>query len=81
MQKNFGQEIALRTENGSSDARFYATSGIPIVIVKMVGEDHHGDNEHILIDKILPMYNSMEEFAIGYLRKENKEDLSYAKEA
>ncbi len=81
MEKNFGREIALRTENGSSDARFYANAGIPIVIVKMVGEDHHGDNEHILIDKIMPMYKSMEEFALGYLRKENKEELSYAKEA
>ncbi len=81
MEKNFGREIALRTENGSSDARFYANAGIPIVIVKMVGEDHHGDNEHILIDKIMPMYKSMEEFALGYLRKENKEELSYVKEA
>ncbi len=81
MEKNFGREIALRTENGSSDARFYANAGVPIVIVKMVGEDHHGDNEHILIDKILPMYKSMEEFALGYLSKENKEELSYAKEA
>ena len=81
MEKNFGREIGLRTENGSSDARFYANAGIPIVIVKMVGEDHHGDNEHILIDKIMPMYKSMEEFALGYLRKENKEELSYVKEA
>ncbi len=81
MEKNFGRGIALRTENGSSDARFYANAGIPIVIVKMVGEDHHGDNEHILIDKIMPMYKSMEEFAFGYLRKENKEELSYVKEA
>ena len=81
MEKNFGREIILRTENGSSDARFYANAGIPIVIVKMVGEDHHGDNEHILIDQIIPMYKSMEEFAVEYLSKENKEYLSYVKEA
>ncbi len=81
MEKNFGREIVLRTENGSSDARFYANSGIPIVIVKMVGEDHHGENEHILVDEILPMYKSMEEFVYAYLSKEKNKELSYVKEA
>jgi succinyl-diaminopimelate desuccinylase len=62
MEKNFGREIILKTENGSSDARFYANRGIPIVIVKMAGEDHHGENEHIYINDVLPMYNSIIDF-------------------
>jgi succinyl-diaminopimelate desuccinylase len=62
MERNFGREIVLRTENGSSDARFYANKGIPIVIVKMVGEDHHGENEHIFIPAILPMYKTILDF-------------------
>ncbi len=62
MERNFGREISVRTENGSSDARFYADKGIPIVIVKMAGEDHHGENEHIVISEILPMYESLSEF-------------------
>ncbi len=66
MTENFGREIILKTENGSSDARFYANKGIPIVIVKMVGEDHHGANEHILISQILPMYNSVKDFVYEF---------------
>ncbi len=62
MTENFGREIILRTENGSSDARFYADKNIPIVIVKMVGEDHHGENEHIEIPAIVPMYKSIVDF-------------------
>ena len=62
MEKNFGREIILKTENGSSDARFYANKGVPIVIVKMVGEDHHGEKEHIYIPAVLPMYNSIIDF-------------------
>lgn len=64
MNKHFNPDIVLRTENGSSDARFYANKGIPIVIVKMVGEDHHGENEHIDIPSIIPMYNSLKEFVL-----------------
>ncbi len=82
MDNNFGREIILRTENGSSDARFYADLGIPILIVKMVGEDHHGDNEHILIDKIVPMYNSISDFIESYFKNiENEEEVRYAQEA
>jgi acetylornithine deacetylase/succinyl-diaminopimelate desuccinylase-like protein len=77
MERHFGREIALKTDNGSSDARFYAQSHIPIVIAKVVGEDHHGENEHILIDQLLPFYRSMEEFAGSFLqtKKNNEEHL------
>ncbi len=62
MRNNFKREIEVRTENGSSDARFYADKGIPIVIVKMVGEDHHGASEHILITEVLPMFETIKAF-------------------
>ncbi len=81
MTQQFEREIQVRTENGSSDARFYANSGIPIVIVKMVGEDHHGHNEHILISDILPMYNSMNDFSQFYFQKNINNEVRYAKEA
>jgi succinyl-diaminopimelate desuccinylase len=81
MEKQFGKEIVLRTENGSSDARFYADKGIPIVIVKVVGEDHHGENEHILIDQLLPIYYSISGFAYSYLEDVKNEEVRYASKA
>ncbi len=70
MERNFGREIIYKTENGSSDARFYANKGLPIVIVKMVGEDHHGANEHILISEIIPMYKSVNDFIREFSMRE-----------
>ncbi len=73
MSKNFGREIAIRTENGSSDARFFANKDIPIVIVKTVGEDHHGENEHLLISELMPMYRSVIDFVSVFLQKNIEE--------
>lgn len=64
MSTHFNREIAIRTENGSSDARFYANDNIPIVILKPVGEDHHGDNEYIDVDALLPLFNSLKDFIL-----------------
>jgi len=78
MERNFEREIIIRTENGSSDARYFTNTGAPIVIVKVVGEDFHGDNEHLKIPYLLPLYNSMKEFvyqAIG--EKETVEEETY----
>jgi succinyl-diaminopimelate desuccinylase len=65
MQKNFDKEIIVRTENGSSDARYFTNKGIPIVIMKVVGEDFHGDNEHLEIPYLMPLYNSLSEFILS----------------
>ena len=64
MTTHFNREIAIRTENGSSDARFYANDNIPIVILKPVGKDHHGDNEYLDVDALLPLFNSLKEFIL-----------------
>ncbi len=72
MQRHFGRPIEIRAENGSSDARFFTDKGIPIIIVKMVGENHHGPDEHLLIPEIMPMYRSLKEFMITYSNKEHQ---------
>ncbi|NOX66840.1 MAG: M20 family metallopeptidase [Chlorobi bacterium] len=64
MTNHFAKEISIRTENGSSDARFYANENIPIVILRPIGEDHHGENEHIDVDALLPLYNSLKEYIL-----------------
>ncbi len=72
MQKHFGRPIEIRAENGSSDARFFTNKGIPIIIVKMAGEDHHGPNEHLYVRDILPMYHSVKDFMKMFALQESE---------
>jgi len=71
MQYHFNQPIIIRSENGSSDARFFTNKGIDIVILKMVGEDHHGPKERLHIPSIVPMYNSLIDFILESVKKSN----------
>ena len=66
MQTYFQHPIEIRAENGSSDARFFTNKGIPIVIVKVLGENHHGPDEHLYIPGIMPMYRSLRAFLQTY---------------
>ncbi len=79
MTTHFNREIAIRTENGSSDARFYANDNVPIVILKPVGEDHHGENEYLDVDSLLPLFNSIKEFIL--VSQENLMENSYSEVA
>ncbi len=72
MEKKFSRKISLVAENGSSDARFYADKNIPIVIVKMVGEDHHGPDEYLHMPSVLPMYLSIKDFIEKVSEKNNE---------
>ncbi len=64
MSNHFRRDIAIRTENGSSDARFYAHKNIPIAIIKPVGNDMHGENECLDVEELLPFYYSLKEFVL-----------------
>ncbi len=79
MTTHFNREIAIRTENGSSDARFYSNKNIPIVIVKPVGNDMHGENECLDVDSLLPLFNSLKEFIL--VSHDNLMEKSYSEVA
>ncbi len=78
MSTHFVRDISIRTENGSSDARFYANKNIPILILKPVGEDHHGDNEHLDVGALLPLYYTLKDFIIEH--NGNKREVSIGEE-
>lgn len=78
MQKNFGRDIVVRSENGSSDARFFTGLDIPILIVKVVGEDHHGPNERMHIPSIIPLYNTLKDFVHEYAKKPENQKIREA---
>ena len=74
MERHFGRPIEIRGENGSSDARFFTNKGVPIIIVKVVGENHHGPDEHLYIPGIMPMYHSLYDFMQTYSKSKKEEN-------
>ena len=71
MQKNFKRDIPARTENGSSDARYFSDNGRPVLIVKVVGRGLHTPKEYIHLPSIEPMYFSLEKFVDKFGRIDN----------
>ncbi len=62
LSEHFSQSITVRSENGSSDARYFTNKGFPILIVKVVGEGHHTPEEYLHIPSLKPFYESLETF-------------------
>lgn len=66
MQEIFNQPIVIRSENGSSDARYFTHLDIPILVVKVVGEGHHTAEEYLHIPSLMPLYKSLRKFITAY---------------
>lgn len=78
METYFKHPIEIRAENGSSDARYYTDKGIPIIIVKVLGENHHGPDEHLYISGIVPMYRSLRAFVETFCQNKIKAEQNEA---
>lgn len=61
-EKSFGRNIKIKGTYGASDARHFAGLDIPILMIKPVGGDIHGDNENINIDSCLLFYGALQRF-------------------
>ena len=73
-EKVFDQEIEIKGTYGASDARHFADLNIPILMIKPVGGDIHGENENIDIDSCVSFYEAIKEFLVEVtaLLKSNK---------
>lgn len=70
MERRFDRPIDLKAENGSSDAKFFVSHRIPILILKVPGENHHADGEFIHLDGLEPTYRSLKDFVMEETRRE-----------
>ena len=61
-EETFGQKIETKGTYGASDARHFADLNIPILMIKPIGGDIHGDNENIDIDSCLLFYQALRSF-------------------
>lgn len=58
-EKSFGRNIKIKGTYGASDARHFAGLDIPILMIKPVGGDIHGDDENINVDSCLLFYRAL----------------------
>ena len=58
-QKHLGKPIGIRADNGSSDAKWFAHLGIPILIMRMPGGGAHTDHEWLETAALEPLYRTL----------------------
>ena len=61
-QQHLGRPIGMRADNGSSDAKWFAHLGIPILILRIPGGGAHTDNEWLEISSLQPMYRTLHQY-------------------
>lgn len=75
MSKEFRKKIPVRAENGSSDARFFVSHRIPMIICTVTGEGQHTDQEYLDICSLEPFENTIKKFILS-LRNEKIKKVS-----
>ncbi len=63
-QHHLGRPIGFRADNGSSDAKWFAPLGIPILILRFPGDGAHQDLEWLELSAIEPMYKTLHQYII-----------------
>lgn len=61
-QQHLRRPIGIRADNGSSDAKWFAHLGIPILILRLPGGGAHTDNEWVEISALVPMYQALRQY-------------------
>ncbi len=68
-EKIIGRKIKVKGTYGASDARHFAKLNIPILMIKPIGGDIHGDNENVNIDSCLLFYQALQDFLNEFEQK------------
>ena len=61
-EKSFNKKIKVAGTYGASDSRHFASLRIPILMIKPMGGDIHGSNEHVDINSCMTYYTALESF-------------------
>ncbi len=63
-EKHAGQPISLSKAHGGSDARFFASQGIPVIMLRPNGSGAHADPETISLKSLDQFYLLLEEYTL-----------------
>ncbi|QDS98230.1 M20 family metallopeptidase [Adhaeretor mobilis] len=75
-QRQLGRPIGIRADNGSSDAKWFAPLGIPILILRMPGCGAHTDNEWLDVTALKPMYQTLHQYITEKSGEAQESDLA-----
>ncbi|MEI9914160.1 MAG: M20/M25/M40 family metallo-hydrolase [Candidatus Saccharibacteria bacterium] len=65
MREALGSKVKLTRAHGSSDARFFAARGMPVIMLRPDGDGAHGDNEWISSDSIQKFYELLKAYILN----------------
>ena len=71
-EKTIGRRIKVKGAYGASDARHFACLNVPILMIKPIGGNIHGDNENISIASCLSFYAALQDFIAELGKKKSQ---------
>jgi succinyl-diaminopimelate desuccinylase len=63
-EKEVGQEVQLTKAYGSSDARFFSSKGVPVIMLRPDGGGAHGDKEWVSEASVTKFYKILKDYVI-----------------
>lgn len=63
-QQHLGEKIDIRADNGSSDAKWFAPLGIPILIMRIPGGGAHSTKEWLEVNALEPLYTTLCDYIV-----------------
>lgn len=60
-----GKEIEVKSTHGASDARWFASQKVPVLMIKPMGGEIHSDDEWISLESCMKFYKGLEKFIGG----------------
>ena len=63
-ERRLGRPIDVRADNGSSDAKWFAPLGIPILILRVPGDGAHSGSEWLEVASLRPLYDTLCEYLL-----------------
>jgi succinyl-diaminopimelate desuccinylase len=64
LYKTKSDKVTLSKTTGSSDARYFAALKVPVIMLRPLGADIHGDNEWIDIEELEKIYELIKEYLL-----------------
>lgn len=65
LEEATGKKIEIKPTYGGSDARWFASSGAPVLMIKPIGGEIHSDNEWISLSSCLKFFEGLRGFLLA----------------
>ena len=70
-EKILGRKVSFGVETGASDARYFSSRGMPVIISNPVGDNIHNGGEYVELGSLHQYYDILSEFLASFNTVEN----------